>query len=79
GEKAGLYPSMFGPSILTMVGVDAFSQALTNPLLSENIYNADTFSKVGLDIIDSVETLSQLIKRVAPDADCNEISFRLQE
>ena len=79
GDVAGLYPSMFGPSILTMVGVDAFSQALTNPLLSENIYNADTFSKVGLDIIDSVETLSQLIKRVAPDADCNEISFRLQE
>ena len=27
-----------------LVGIDAFSQALTNPLLAPRTYNADTFS-----------------------------------
>ena len=72
----GIYESMFGESINTMVGIDAFSQALTNPLLSENIYGEATFSKKGLEIIDSVDTLSQLMEKFA-DLKEKHISFRL--
>ncbi len=71
------YEPMFGESIMTMVGVDAFSQALTNPLLSENIYNADTFSKKGMEIMDSIETLEQLINWIIPSTKGTYISFRL--
>ena len=30
-----------------MVGVDAFSQALTNPLLAPRVFNEQTFSPLG--------------------------------
>jgi prostaglandin-endoperoxide synthase 2 len=46
-----------------MVGVDAFSQALTNPLLSTNVFNPATFSKKGWDIVHETNSLSQLLHR----------------
>jgi prostaglandin-endoperoxide synthase 2 len=46
-----------------MVGVDAFSQALTNPLLSTNVFNPATFSKKGWEIIHETNSLSQLLHR----------------
>jgi prostaglandin-endoperoxide synthase 2 len=46
-----------------MVGVDAFSQALTNPLLSTNVFNPDTFSKKGWEIIHETESLHQILDR----------------
>ena len=40
-----LRPNSVLPSLMgRMVGVDAFSQALTNPLLSPRVFNAETFS-----------------------------------
>ena len=42
---------VLGDLMLKMVGFDAFSQALTNPLLAENVYKRQTFSEVGLEII----------------------------
>jgi prostaglandin-endoperoxide synthase 2 len=47
----------------TMVGADAFSQALTNPLLSSRIYNADTFTEVGLREIRATGTLADIVDR----------------
>ena len=47
----------------TMVAVDAFSQILTNPLLSRNIYGPDAFSKVGLDVIDKTQSFDDLVRR----------------
>ena len=73
----GLYGNMFGSSMLTMVGVDAFSQALTNPLLSENVYGEATFSTEGLKIINSISTLEQLVNETVPQAANQYVSFRL--
>ena len=42
-----MLPSLIG----RMVGVDAFSQALTNPLLAPRVFNEQTFSERGMEII----------------------------
>jgi prostaglandin-endoperoxide synthase 2 len=49
-----------------LVGIDAFSQALTNPLLSDSIFNAETFSSVGMEVIRSTGSLDQLLHRNIP-------------
>ena len=43
--------SVLPPLIGRLVGVDAFSQALTNPLLAPRVFNAQTFSPLGMEII----------------------------
>ena len=58
--------SMMGELQATMVAHDAFTQALTNPLLSKSIYNADTFSRTGLEIANETSTLKQLVERNLP-------------
>ena len=52
-------PSLIG----RLVGIDAFSQALTNPLLNEHIFNEGTFSPVGWEIVQAPITLSDLVNR----------------
>jgi prostaglandin-endoperoxide synthase 2 len=49
--------------ILRMVAVDAFSQALTNPLLSESVFHAGTFSKPGWDAINNTSSLGDILYR----------------
>ena len=51
------------PLIGRMVAVDAFSHALTNPLLSPHVYNAGTFTRAGLEIIAATSTLADLLAR----------------
>jgi prostaglandin-endoperoxide synthase 2 len=51
-----------------MVAIDAFSQAFTNPLLSPRVFNPETFSPYGWDLIRSTSTLSDLVHRNVPDA-----------
>ena len=46
-----------------MVGVDAFSQALTNPLLAHRVYQVKTFSDLGMKIIEKTKTLDDLVQR----------------
>lgn len=60
--KAAL-PALMG----TMVGVDAFSQALTNPLLAKNVFNAQTFSAAGMRAIRETRTLAQVVHRNITD------------
>ena len=55
------------PLLLRMVAVDAFSQALTNPLLSEHVFNPNTFSKIGWDIIQSTNSLRDILDRNSPN------------
>ncbi len=51
---------------MTVVAVDAFSQALTNPLLSEHVFKPDTFSKLGWDTIQHTGSLRDVLERNSP-------------
>jgi prostaglandin-endoperoxide synthase 2 len=57
------------PSLLTaMVAMDAFSQALTNPLLSEHVWGNEavrlsTFTQQGLDAITGTRSLRDILQR----------------
>ena len=54
------------PLILAMVAVDAFSQALTNPLLSQHVFNEETFSPTGWATINGKNTLDAIVRRNTP-------------
>jgi prostaglandin-endoperoxide synthase 2 len=58
--------SALPPLIGRMVGVDAFSQVLTNPLLAPRVYGEKTFSQVGMQLIAETNSLSDLLHRNLP-------------
>ncbi|QJU57840.1 heme peroxidase [Sphingomonas sp. AP4-R1] len=63
-EKNGVLPEL----IQAMVAMDAFSQALTNPLLSQHIWGddrnkLDAFTQIGLDAIVATKTLRDILVR----------------
>ncbi len=72
-DKVELYVGLFAedvrpssalpPLIGRMVGIDAFSQALTNPLLSEHVFNELTFSAEGWEEIQNTNSLSDVVQR----------------
>jgi prostaglandin-endoperoxide synthase 2 len=59
------YPAylMMGELMTTMVACDAFTQAMTNPLLARHVYNEDTFSPEGLAVIEGTGSLGQVVAR----------------
>lgn len=75
-DKVEFYPGLFAEDrmpdsplpelLLRMVAVDAFSQALTNPLLSEHVFNADTFTQWGFNLISATSKLGDLLARNVP-------------
>ena len=75
-EKVDFYIGLFAedrvknaplpPLILRMVAVDAFSQALTNPLLSEHVFSKDTFSPYGWATINETANLRDMVARNTP-------------
>lgn len=67
--------SALPPLVGRLIGIDAFSQAFTNPLLAENIFNPETFSPVGWEIIHDTKTLSQLVHRNIPEGKTYRVSF----
>ena len=73
-----LRPNSVLPSLMgRLVGIDAFSQALTKPLLAHRTYNADTFSRLGLEIIDQTQNLSDMVACNLPlQAPDHRVSFR---
>lgn len=79
GIFAEEYPSemMMGDLMATMVACDAFTQALTNPLLGRHVYNDETFSVKGLEIIESTKTLKQIVQRNTRPGEPLECSFRV--
>jgi prostaglandin-endoperoxide synthase 2 len=56
---------MMGDLLTYMVGYDAFTQALTNPLLAPQVFTEDTFTATGLRILKKTKTLQQIIARNA--------------
>jgi prostaglandin-endoperoxide synthase 2 len=70
--------STIPPLVARLIGIDAFSQALTNPLLSPNIFNENTFSPIGWEIIQSTNTVSDLVNRnVPPSGKKYKVTFEL--
>jgi prostaglandin-endoperoxide synthase 2 len=62
-------PNSVLPSLIgRMVGVDAFSQALTNPLLAPRVFNEATFSPLGMEIIGGTRRLSDIVHRNVPES-----------
>ena len=49
--------------VLVFVALDAFSQALTNPLLSKHVFKPSTFSDIGWDTIQNTATLRDVLDR----------------
>lgn len=56
-------------TILPFVGLDAFSQALTNPLLSKHVFNEKTFTEYGWGEIQSCQSLLDILRRNVADPD----------
>ena len=54
---------MMGELLTAMVGYDAFTQALTNPLLAPHVFTEATFTPVGLEIINATSSLQQIVAR----------------
>ena len=75
-DKVEFYPGLFAEDLvddsplpgllMRMVAVDAFTQALTNPLLSAHVYNAGTFTPWGLDLIENTHKLGDILARNVP-------------
>ncbi len=58
----GAMPGLIG----RMVAADAFSHALTNPLLAPEVFNEATFSPLGKQSIDATSRLQDLLDRNTP-------------
>jgi prostaglandin-endoperoxide synthase 2 len=75
-DAVEFYPALFAedlndntpmPGLLgAMVALDAFSQALTNPLLSEHVFNAATFTAWGMAQIEATNSVFDLVARNVP-------------
>ena len=64
-----------GRLMVRMVGYDAFTHALTNPLVSIYVHNEKTFSKVGQFVIEETNSLADIVKRNVKDSDTVVASF----
>jgi prostaglandin-endoperoxide synthase 2 len=66
---------IMGELLTAMVGYDAFTQALTNPLLAPQVFNERTFTRAGLRIISRTRTLQQILARNAADPSAAFVRF----
>ncbi|MGK8557072.1 peroxidase family protein [Nocardia gipuzkoensis] len=71
------YPDylMMGELMTTMVAHDAFTQAFTNPLLARNVFNEETFSHIGLEIMEETNSLEQIVARNSTSPDKVVVEF----
>ncbi len=75
-DRLEYFPGMFAEDAIAgsvvsyligrLVSVDAFSQVMTNPLLSANLFHSETFTREGLKILESTESLSDIVHRNIP-------------
>ncbi|MCT0200480.1 hypothetical protein KQ313_12420 [Synechococcus sp. CS-1325] len=57
---------LFGTLMLTMVAYDAFTQIYTNPVLSAAIYNSESLTSYGLELIKETTSIECLVRRNLP-------------
>ncbi len=69
---------MMGELLVNMVANDAFTQALTNPLLAEQVFNERTFGAEGLKIIRDTQTLAQVICRNTKISAPHQVGLKLR-
>jgi len=55
--------NLFGDLINRMVAYDAFTQIYTNPLLSVNVYNEETLSSYGIELIKKTKSINDFVSR----------------
>jgi prostaglandin-endoperoxide synthase 2 len=58
-----------------MVANDAFTQALTNPLLARNVFDDATFTKTGMGIIKKTSSLQDIVGRNSASPEAVHVSF----
>ncbi|WP_327709200.1 hypothetical protein OG912_11010 [Streptomyces sp. NBC_00464] len=61
--------AIFGRLLERVISVDAFSEALNNPLLAPRLFSPSTFSAEGMRIIRETRGFSQLVHRNLPEDD----------
>lgn len=54
---------LFGSLMTSMVAHDAFTQALTNPLLARKIFTEETITPLGMNILNDTKTLDDIWSR----------------
>lgn len=69
---------MMGELLKIMVANDAFTQALTNPLLAKGVFTEDTFSKEGMAILEQTDSLADIITRNTKIADKDAVGFKIR-
>ena len=77
GIFAETYPDymMMGELMTTMVANDAFTQALSNPLLARNVYTDTTFTATGRKIINDTTSLQHIVARNSHTPDDVYVNF----
>ena len=55
--------ALFGDLLNHMVAYDAFTQIFSNPLLSQRVYGAATFTDYGLELIERTTSIEDLVNR----------------
>ena len=77
GIFAEEYPEycMMGELMTYMVANDAFTQALTNPLLARNVFNEATFTSTGMRIIKETGSLKEIVARNSRSSSSVHVSF----
>ena len=68
---------LHGDLLSSMVACDAFSQTLTSPLLSRNLFHEGTFSDVGMEIIANTSTVEDVFRRNVRNAERYKATFDL--
>ncbi|MFG3441987.1 peroxidase family protein [Nonomuraea sp. NPDC047897] len=66
-EEPGSPDAILPPLLTKIIAIDAFSQALTNPLLAPRVFNAATFSPEGMRILATTRSLSDVLHRNVPE------------
>jgi prostaglandin-endoperoxide synthase 2 len=59
--------ALFGDLMTRLVAYDALTQIYSNPLLSVNVFNAETFTEFGLETIRDTNSLQELVNRNVPE------------